>query len=235
MRQAGRYMPEYRAVREKTTFLDLCKNPALCAEVMVTAVDRLGVDAAIIFSDLLPILEPMGLELEFTAGEGPAIRNPLRGPGDVDAVSRTGVDRAAGLRHRDRATDAGRAADVNSRDRFCRGPVHAGQLRDRRGWQPQLRPRQRPDVPRRRRLGRADGPAGPGGRAVSERADRRRGASGAIVRQLGGLPGAGRLPPLRVAALEGRHRSDPPGRAGDPFRHRQPGAGAAWPPKPAAA
>ncbi len=83
MRQAGRYMPEYRAVREKTTFLDLCKNPALCAEVMVTAVDRLGVDAAIIFSDLLPILEPMGLELEFTAGDGPAIRNPLRGPGDV--------------------------------------------------------------------------------------------------------------------------------------------------------
>ncbi len=84
MRQAGRYMAEYRAVREKTTFLELCKNPAMCAEVMVTAVNRLGVDAAIIFSDLLPILEPMGLQLEFTAGDGPAILNPLREPRDVE-------------------------------------------------------------------------------------------------------------------------------------------------------
>jgi uroporphyrinogen decarboxylase len=83
MRQAGRYMSEYRAIREKTPFLELCKNPALCAEVMITAVNRLGVDAAIIFSDLLPILEPMGLELEFTAGDGPAIHNPLREAGDL--------------------------------------------------------------------------------------------------------------------------------------------------------
>ncbi len=86
MRQAGRYMPEYRAVREKVGFLELCKNPALCAEVMITAVRRLGVDAAIIFSDLLPILEPMGLDLEFTAGEGPAIHNPVREARDVDRV-----------------------------------------------------------------------------------------------------------------------------------------------------
>ncbi len=84
MRQAGRYMPEYRAVREKTSFLELCKNPDLCAEVMITAVRRLGVDAAIIFSDLLPILEPMGLELEFTPGDGPVIRNPLREARDVE-------------------------------------------------------------------------------------------------------------------------------------------------------
>jgi uroporphyrinogen decarboxylase len=84
MRQAGRYMSEYRAIREKTTFLELCKNPALCAEVMITAVNRLNVDAAIIFSDLLPILEPMGLELEFTAGDGPAIRNPLREARDLE-------------------------------------------------------------------------------------------------------------------------------------------------------
>jgi uroporphyrinogen decarboxylase len=84
MRQAGRYMSEYRAIREKTTFLELCKDPALCAEVMITAVKRLNVDAAIIFSDLLPILEPMGLELEFTAGDGPAIRNPLREARDLE-------------------------------------------------------------------------------------------------------------------------------------------------------
>jgi len=86
MRQAGRYMPEYRAVREKVGFLQLCKNPALCAEVMITAVRRLGVDAAIIFSDLLPILQPMGLDLEFSAGEGPVIHNPVREARDVDRV-----------------------------------------------------------------------------------------------------------------------------------------------------
>ena len=86
MRQAGRYMAEYRAVREKTTFLELCKNPRLSAEVMLTAVDKLGVDAAIIFSDLLPILEPMGLDLEFTADEGPVIRNPVRQAEDVERV-----------------------------------------------------------------------------------------------------------------------------------------------------
>ncbi|MCA9248085.1 MAG: uroporphyrinogen decarboxylase [Planctomycetales bacterium] len=86
MRQAGRYMAEYREVRAQTTFLDLCKNPKLCSEVMCTAVDRLGVDAAIIFSDLLPILEPMGLDLEFAAGEGPVIHNPVREAADVDRL-----------------------------------------------------------------------------------------------------------------------------------------------------
>ena len=86
MRQAGRYMPEYREVRAKTTFLDLCKNPALCAEVMIAAVRRLGVDAAIIFSDLLPILEPMGMDLEFAHGEGPLIHNPVREADDVDRL-----------------------------------------------------------------------------------------------------------------------------------------------------
>jgi uroporphyrinogen decarboxylase len=83
MRQAGRYMAEYREVRAKSTFLELCKNPARCAEVMITAVHRLGVDAAIIFSDLLPILEPMGFDLEFTAGDGPVIHNPLREASDL--------------------------------------------------------------------------------------------------------------------------------------------------------
>ena len=86
MRQAGRYMPEYRAVRDKVSFLELCKRPDLAAEVMVTAVKRLGVDAAIIFSDLLPILEPMGMQLEFSAGEGPVIHNPVREGHDVDRV-----------------------------------------------------------------------------------------------------------------------------------------------------
>src|ERR1041384_1594142 len=86
MRQAGRYMREYRDVRSKTTFLDLCKTPELAAEVTVTAVERLGVDAAIIFADILLILEPMGIDLEFAAGEGPVIHNPVRQPADVDRL-----------------------------------------------------------------------------------------------------------------------------------------------------
>ena len=86
MRQAGRYMAEYRQVREKMSFLDLCRNPAMCAEVMITAVEKLGVDAAILFSDLLLILQPMGLELEFSAGEGPVLGNPVRSGADVDRI-----------------------------------------------------------------------------------------------------------------------------------------------------
>ena len=86
MRQAGRYMAEYRAVRRHVPFLELCKSPAMCAEVMLTAVERLGVDAAILFSDLLLILEPMGLGLEFTPGDGPVLHNPIREPADVDRM-----------------------------------------------------------------------------------------------------------------------------------------------------
>ncbi len=86
MRQAGRYMAEYRRVRKKVPFLELCKNPALCSEVMCTAVTRLGVDAAIVFSDLLPILEPMGLDLEFAPHGGPVVHNPVREARDVDRI-----------------------------------------------------------------------------------------------------------------------------------------------------
>jgi len=86
MRQAGRYMQEYREVRAQSTFLELCKNPKMCSEVMCTAVEKLGVDAAIIFSDLLPILEPMGLHLEFVAGDGPKIDNPVREASDIDRI-----------------------------------------------------------------------------------------------------------------------------------------------------
>ena len=86
MRQAGRYLPEYRELRKKTSFLELCKTPDLAAEVMLRTVDQLGVDAAILFSDLLLILEPMGLGLEFSAGEGPILENPIRTAADVDRL-----------------------------------------------------------------------------------------------------------------------------------------------------
>jgi uroporphyrinogen decarboxylase len=86
MRQAGRYMREYREVRARTSFLELCKTPDLATEVTVTAVERLGVDAAIIFADILLIIEPMGIELEFTKGEGPVIHNPIRCAADLDRL-----------------------------------------------------------------------------------------------------------------------------------------------------
>jgi uroporphyrinogen decarboxylase len=87
MRQAGRYMPEYRAVRRRLGFLELCKTPEAAAEVTVTAVDRLGVDAAIVFADILLVLEPMGVGLEYGGGDGPLIRRPVRGGGDVDRLA----------------------------------------------------------------------------------------------------------------------------------------------------
>jgi uroporphyrinogen decarboxylase len=86
MRQAGRYMEEYRDVRARVGFLELCKTPSLAAEVTVTAAERLGVDAAIIFADILLPLEPMGLQLEFTKGDGPVIHNPVRSAVDVDRL-----------------------------------------------------------------------------------------------------------------------------------------------------
>lgn len=86
MRQAGRYMKEYRDVRARMSFLELCKTPSLAAEVTVTAAERLNVDAAIIFADILLIIEPMGLQLEFSKGEGPVIHNPIRSGADVDRM-----------------------------------------------------------------------------------------------------------------------------------------------------
>jgi uroporphyrinogen decarboxylase len=88
MRQAGRYLPEYMAVRSRVSFMELCKTPELACEVTVTAQRVLDVDAAILFADLLPILQPMGLDLEYQQGEGPVIHNPIRVAADVDRLQR---------------------------------------------------------------------------------------------------------------------------------------------------
>lgn len=94
MRQAGRYMPEYRAVRKTHSLIEICKNPQLAAEVTITAAEILQVDAAIIFADLLLPLEVMGLPFHFSAGEGPVIEKPLRNKEDI---SRLRTDSAADL------------------------------------------------------------------------------------------------------------------------------------------
>ncbi len=84
MRQAGRYMREYQAVRAKHSILEVCKTPELAAQVTLQPVDRFPVDAAIIFADILLPLEPMGIRLEFMEGEGPVIHNPVRDRAAVD-------------------------------------------------------------------------------------------------------------------------------------------------------
>jgi len=84
MRQAGRYLPEYMAVRSKCTFLELCKTPELAAEVTIQPVDILGVDAAIMFSDILTPVEPMGMKLDFVPG--PVFESPVRSMADVEKL-----------------------------------------------------------------------------------------------------------------------------------------------------
>jgi uroporphyrinogen decarboxylase len=97
MRQAGRYMPEYRAVRARLGFLELCKNPEAAAEVTLQPVERLGVDAAILFADILLVLEPLGVGLEFTRGDGPRIGHPVRSAEAARGLPRPDVDDALGF------------------------------------------------------------------------------------------------------------------------------------------
>jgi uroporphyrinogen decarboxylase len=92
LRQAGRYMPEYMAVRRHHSLLDICRTPDIAAEVTITAAERLGVDAAIIFADLLLPLTPMGLDFDFIAGEGPVVQTPLRTEEQVRALRTDRVD-----------------------------------------------------------------------------------------------------------------------------------------------
>src|SRR5690349_8236424 len=91
MRQAGRYLPEYRAIREQTDFLTLCKTPKLAAEVTVQPVNIIGVDAAILFSDILVIPEAMGMNLEIVESKGPTFDDPLRTPGDIKRLNTDGI------------------------------------------------------------------------------------------------------------------------------------------------
>ena len=96
LRQAGRYMPEYRAIRERHTLLEICARPDLAAEVTLQPVRAFGVDAAIVFADILLPLDALGLGLSFVAGEGPALARPIRTPADVDRLPEIDVAQALG-------------------------------------------------------------------------------------------------------------------------------------------
>src|SRR5678815_4272859 len=86
MRQAGRYMSEYRALRERHSLLDICRTPDLATEVTLQPIRRVDLDAAILFSDLLLPLEPMGLPFDFIKGEGPQLERPIDSPADVERL-----------------------------------------------------------------------------------------------------------------------------------------------------
>ncbi|HLY40801.1 MAG TPA: uroporphyrinogen decarboxylase [Terracidiphilus sp.] len=121
LRQAGRYMQEYRDVRKHHTLVEICKQPDLAAEVTITAAEKLGVDAAIIFADLLLPLEPMGLPFEFQAGEGPLVHHPVRTAADVTALR---TDRTSDLAYVAKAIEK---VATHFRDRlgvigFCGAP-----------------------------------------------------------------------------------------------------------------
>jgi uroporphyrinogen decarboxylase len=97
MRQAGRYMPEYRAMRARLSFLELCKNPEAAMDVTLQPVERLGVDAAILFADILLIVEPLDVGLTFGAGEGPVIQRPVRSEADVARLGPVDVESSVGF------------------------------------------------------------------------------------------------------------------------------------------
>ncbi|WP_183809694.1 uroporphyrinogen decarboxylase [Tunturibacter empetritectus] len=102
LRQAGRYMPEYMAVRKHHSLLEICRTPEIAAEVTITAAERLGVDAAIIFADLLLPFTPMGLDFEFVAGEGPVVHTPMR---TLEHVKALRTDRVEELQYVARAIE----------------------------------------------------------------------------------------------------------------------------------
>ena len=97
MRQAGRYLPEYRTLRARHAFLELAKTPQTAAEVTLQPVERLGVDAAILFADILLIVEPLGVGLEFAKGEGPVIHRPVRSEADVARLAPVDVASTVGF------------------------------------------------------------------------------------------------------------------------------------------
>ena len=125
LRQAGRYMPEYMAVRKHHSLLDICRTPDLAAEVTITAAERLGVDAAIIFADLLLPFTPMGVDFEFLSGEGPIVHTPIR---TADQVRALRTDRIDDLSYVARGIEKVVAHFSTPRSDSARGPDNQGQI-----------------------------------------------------------------------------------------------------------
>jgi uroporphyrinogen decarboxylase len=130
MRQAGRYLPEYRATRARAgSFMGLCTSPDYATEVTLQPLERFPLDAAILFSDILTVPDAMGLGLYFAEGEGPKFERPLRDEAAIRALQRTGAGQAA-IRVRCRIQHPQGAGRPRAADRLFRQPVHPGLLHD---------------------------------------------------------------------------------------------------------
>ncbi len=134
MRQAGRYLPEYRELRAKApSFLDFCFNPALAAEATLQPIRRFGFDAAILFSDILVIPEALGQRVSFVEGEGPQLR-PIESAADFAALAEEADLGAARSGFRDRRAGARPTPRRDGADRLLRRALDGGELHDRRPW-----------------------------------------------------------------------------------------------------
>ncbi len=140
MRQAGRCLADYRALRERHDILTLAKTPELSAEVTLMPITAFGVDAAVMFADIMLPLEPMGVELEIQPDVGPIIHNPIRSAADVDRLRRFEPAEGVGFVMDAIRIVARELAGSTSRDRLRRRAVHPGLLPDRRQAVARLRP-----------------------------------------------------------------------------------------------
>ena len=206
LRQAGRYMQEYRDVRKHHTLVEICKQPDLAAEVTITAAEKLGVDAAIIFADLLLPLEPMGLPFEFQAGEGPVVHHPVRTAEDVRALR---TDRADDLAYVARAIEK---VAAHFRDRlgiigFCGAPYTLASYMIEGGGSQQLHPHQANDVSRHALLASAARQDRQGPRRVLPPSGPGRRRRHPDLRQLGRFARTGRLSRLCLRRLQAPRRA----------------------------
>ena len=194
MRQAGRYMPEYRALRARYGFLELCKTPAAAAEVTLQPVERLGVDAAILFADILLVLEPLGVGLEFTKGDGPRIHRPVRSAEDVRRMPPVDVADAVGYVFETVRLVQQGARRARSADRLRRRAVHARVLPDRGRAVARVPGHQALHARGADGVGRAPHAARRRHGRVPERPDRRGRPGRAALRLVGGRAVTVRLP-----------------------------------------
>ena len=185
MRQAGRYMEEYRRLRERHTFKEMCENPELAVEVTLQPVRRFDLDAAIIFSDILLPLEKMGVGLHFSDTEGPALDRPVRSGHDIDALK--AIDPEEDLPYVLKAIELARAelGGTVPAHRFFRRPLHPRQLPPGRGRIEILPVDKGVHVYRGKSVRSPHGKAHGHGRGLSERPDQARGPGGPGLRQLG--------------------------------------------------
>ena len=191
MRQAGRYMPEYRAIREKLSFIEMCRRPEVAAEVTLQPVGAFDLDAAIIFADILLPLEGMGIGFHFTDREGPVIERPVRQASDLDEVRPGRAARGPALRARGHPPGARRARRPAAADRLRRGAVHPGELHRRGRALARLRAREGPHVLGPARLGPPHGDRHRDGRRATCWRSSRRGRSACSS----SIPGSARWRP----------------------------------------